>query len=239
MIRSYKMLAGAAIAAVTVLGFGAGEARAVPLPPGGPGTYDLEDLIGTGDEVVVLDKTFDNFGCSFSVSGAAVTGCDGDITFSIEGTTVLFSAQIVATANGLDGSGGFADIIFTFDVTADGGLIDEVSLDFSSIVTGGAVASITEDVFDGPNQTGNIVASLDVIDPVGPVEDAMELDTPLAFISVRKDINVSVFEGQEDFGSISIVGQDFRQVPEPATLGLLGIGLVGLGFAARRRRHAA
>jgi hypothetical protein len=36
-----------------------------------------------------------------------------------------------------------------------------------------------------------------------------------------------------------IVGTGANQVPEPATLGLMGIGLAGLGFAARRKRKAA
>jgi hypothetical protein len=57
---------------------------------------------------------------------------------------------------------------------------------------------------------------------------------PQSLIFVEKTIFIS----GDDLGdtvSLDRFTQRFSQVPEPATLGLMGIGLAGLGFAKRRR----
>ena len=44
--------------------------------------------------------------------------------------------------------------------------------------------------------------------------------------------------GQGAISNIGIFGMEGMQVPEPGTLGLLGLGLIGLGIARRRRTAA-
>jgi hypothetical protein len=52
---------------------------------------------------------------------------------------------------------------------------------------------------------------------------------------VQKDIIATGGGAANGFASISIIDQTFSQVPEPSTVMLVGLGLLGL--VAMRRKH--
>jgi hypothetical protein len=45
-----------------------------------------------------------------------------------------------------------------------------------------------------------------------------------------------VVGGDNDFNDMVVMVESVRPVPEPTTMGLMGLGLVGLAFAARRKK---
>jgi hypothetical protein len=148
------------------------------------------------------------------------------------------------------GPGALLDINFGYTVTElePTQAINSLSMAFNGTATGPAglndvLVSITETVRSGNSIVGQIsvTSPLDLQDPPYEPFD-INLSGTFTTLNVTKDIILSVSGSAQPGvgGSISIVDQDYGQtdvspVPEPATLALIGTGLIGAGLLRRRK----
>ena len=79
---------------------------------------------------------------------------------------------------------------------------------------------------------GSLASGWDMLTSIGPVAGPMFLvqwsDAP----QINTDMGILIFDDAEASATFQAI---VRQVPEPGTLTLLGLGLAGLGFARRRK----
>ena len=193
--------------------------------------------IGGPSALTVAGVTFSGFECTLTGAGNAAPGACAQIVVgaNAQGDGISFSSGFTAMGEGLN----FSDAVLTFRASAAPGAagIAGVSLGFNGTFLGMAVASVTETVRDAA--TLRQLAFLEVAcDPYecrrnDPVAGYMDLGAGYAELLIQKDINVSAFRGR---AQISIVDQGFRtHVPEPASMALFGVGLLGLALGRRRR----
>ncbi len=211
-----------AVVGLAVLVCAAPAAHAVPVP--------LSTLIAGGTKTCG-DKFFNNFAYSSTGNMPAASGVNVDCV-------------TIAGNLGLEFQGGFLDlpgggasdalIKYTVTVTAPGVSIVDAEIQGNPDVVGGTGAMIVVDTFvpDAPN-TMNI---FDIVPGSTKLTDSTTFTTGHTTLHVQKDILGAAGTG---LATMSFVDQTYSQtsVPEPGTLGLLGIGLLGLGGYGWRRRR--
>jgi hypothetical protein len=178
----------------------------------------------------VPGAVFSNFGCSLTGGGAPATCGQINVGPSPFNNGIEFTSGFTAIA------GSFSDAAITYSINSTTG-ITGVDLGFNGAFFGLAVASVTEQVFNA--NTNQLIASLKVsCSPLNcsqqdPATGFIDLGGSYTNLLVEKDINVtSTIVGAS---TISIIDQSFHSVPEPASMLVIGSGLVALGFLRRKQ----
>jgi hypothetical protein len=210
-----------------VAGLAASSARAgslVPLPTTLDSFVDSGGVSNGNYTVVVGDETltFSAWTYSPTALGGAIAPPASAINLKafVSGneTGFFLTGPLIALSNQV------LDVAISYTVTAPKGeFLNDATLTIAGSVGGTGVATVGETLSNGLGLSATVG---------GPMIDTIGF-APVQTLTVFKDIILT--GGANGFASVSIVAQGFSStvVPEPASLGLLGIGLAGF-FTYRR-----
>jgi PEP-CTERM motif len=210
------------IAVVMVVLVAGGHSQMTEATPCGMGTYNQ---LTTACTDAGGDLTFSNFTYAASATGGAVAVMPTSVSYmALNGPPLsgfsFFLPPLTVVSNGPSQT---SDILIGYTVTCTGAIfncIDLAALQMVAMTSGSGIASVSE-IFSSH--------SLSVASP-GPSFASVAFGTVHQGI-VQEDISVI----DNGTATIDLMINEFHQVPEPATLALLGAGLLSLVAPGRRR----
>ena len=227
MFKAYRSVL---YAAVLILAF-APAARADDIT--------LAELIATNGTITQGDKFFSEFSLTMTAQGPNTAPADAS-GIKVKGITS-------GGLNGLEFSGGmFAgvdsslDLILSYKVTVlDPNLaLSDIHLLFNGSTTGTGFTNITETVIAPDGFT--VIGQATVTNPPKNLDETINLDQLVVSAFIKKDI--FLFGGDDGTATITFVDQLFSQdqrppqnIPEPASILLLGSGFGAIWARVRRR----
>ena len=198
-------------------------------------TISLATVIDNNLDVQIGDKNFTNFFFSYidtdlnpnddlTRSNLTLTALSNGFGFGVS-----FQQPLLALGTATN------NIVFKYAVavTDPNFKISDIHLSITGSAGNGGLGTVGEDAFVG-GFGGTNVGHLDASIP-GLSTDADNIVPTVTQLWVQKNVMVTGGGAANGFASITIIDQTFSQVPEPSTMMLVGLGLLGV-VAVRRKR---
>ena len=231
-----RLRAGFAVV-VLLLVFSATIARAQVTNLAEGQSINLATVINSNLTLQIADKQFGNFFYSYSdtIGGAQGTLFASNITIVALSNMFGFGVQILEPYS-LVGEGD-RDFVLEYSalVTAPNYYIDDMDLAITGSGNNNGWGTVSETAYTG-GFGGTQVAALQAFTPnFGSESDVTNIVPAQTELWVEKNVSLQGVQNNS-VASISIINQTYSQIPEPSTVFLVGVGVLGVVALKRGRK---